>query len=131
MAILRCRVPVVVAGPDLCAKMLELDANILGAFFVEQGHLIHWRMREGLKLPEPEKVSALMFQRTLIHSMLQAREEYVGKMHFNLTSYDQMDIFHFGLDGPKDPIMLVTVKKPYDPDTLVPQVLRLLGKHRG
>ena len=63
--------------------------------------------------------------------MLQAREEYVGKMHFNLTSYDQMDIFHFGLDGPKDPIMLVAVKKPYDLDTLVPQVMRLLGKHRG
>jgi hypothetical protein len=95
--------------------MLELDANILGAFFVEQGHLLHWRMREGLKLPEPEKVGALMFQRTLIHSMLQAREEYVGKMHFNLTSYDQMDIFHFSLDGPKDPIMLVTVKKAVRP----------------
>jgi hypothetical protein len=111
--------------------MLELDANILGAFFVEQGHLIHWRMREGLKLPEPEKVSALMLQRTLIHSMLQAREEYVGKMYFNLTSYDQMDTFHFSLDGPRDPIMLVTVKKPYDLDTFVPQVVRLLGKHRG
>ena len=45
MAILRRSAPVVVTGPDLCAKMLELDANILGAFFVEQGHLIHWRMQ--------------------------------------------------------------------------------------
>ena len=61
MAILRRSAPVVVAGPDLCAKMLELDANIMGAFFVEQGHLIHWHMREGLKLPEPENVGALMF----------------------------------------------------------------------
>ncbi|MGI0020356.1 MAG: hypothetical protein ACREAY_07775 [Nitrososphaera sp.] len=118
------------AGPDLCAKILELDAN-MGAFFVEKGHLVHWRMREGLKLPEPEKVGALMFQRTLIHSMLQAREEYVGKMHFNLTSYDQMDIFHFGLDSRGASIMLVTVKKPYDLNTLVPRVMRLLSKHRG
>jgi hypothetical protein len=127
--------PVAVAGPDLCARILELDANIMGAFFVEEGHLVHWRMREGLRLPEPEKVGALMFQRTLIHSMLQAREEYVGNMQFNLTSYDQMDIFHFGLDGTnnnKMPLMLVTVKKPYDLHVLVPKVMRLLlagGRH--
>lgn len=88
-------------------------------------------MREGIKPPEPEKVGALMSPRTLIHSMLQAREEYVGKMHFNLTSYDPMDIFHFGLDSPKDSIMLVTVKKLYELDTLVPQVMCPLGKHRG
>jgi hypothetical protein len=117
--------------------MLELDANIMGAFFVEEGHLVHWRMREGLRLPEPEKVGALMFQRTLIHSMLQAREEYVGKMQFNLTSYDQLDIFHFGLDSGsgsgdsnKMPLILVTVKKPYDLHVLVPKVMRLLAGYK-
>ena len=131
MAIFRCSMPVAVAGPDLCARMLELDANIMGAFFVEEGHLVHWRMREGLQLPEPEKVETLMLQRTLIHTMLQAREEYVGRMHFNLTSYDQLDILHFGLQGRRVPIMLVTVKKPYDLHTLVPKVMRLLGRHYG
>jgi hypothetical protein len=100
----------------------------MGAFFVQGGTLMHWRMREGLQLPEPEKVGALMFQRTLIHRMLKMREEYVGKMHFAVSSYDQMDIFHFGLDDDRPTILLLTVRHPYDIDEFVPKVLRLLSR---
>jgi hypothetical protein len=83
-------------------------------------------MRRGLKLPEPEKVSTMMFQRTLVHTLLKEREEYVGKMQYNMTSYDQLDIFHFTLDGPREryPLLLMTVRKPYDHGLLVAKVLR-------
>ena len=58
-----------------------------------------------MKLPEPENVGALMFQRTLCTAKM--REEYVGRMHFAMSSYEQMDIFHFGIDN-KRMILLVT-----------------------
>lgn len=114
------------AKPDLCAKVMLLDRNIMGAFLLCNGTLDHWKMRKGLKLPEPEKVSTMMFQRTLVHTLLKEREEYVGRMQYNLTSYDQVDIFHFALEEPKDnyPLLLVTVRKPYDHELLVAKVLR-------
>ena len=78
-------------------------------------------MRKGLQLPEPEKVSAMMFQHTLIHSMLKMREEYVGKMHFVMSSYDQIDIFQFGLDGDDKPaILIVTIRHPTTCTSLCP-----------
>ncbi len=105
---------------------MSLDKNILGAFLLRNGNLDHWKMRRGLKLPEPDKVSTMMFQRTLIHTLLREREEYVGRMQYNMTSYEQLDLFHFALDGPREhyPLLLVTVKKPYDHELLVAKVLR-------
>jgi len=105
---------------------MSLDRNIMGAFLLRNGTLDHWKMRKGLKLPEPEKVSTMMFQRTLVHTLLKEREEYVGRMQYNLTSYDQVDIFHFSLEEPRDnyPLLLVTVRKPYDHELLVAKVLR-------
>ena len=87
------------ARRDLGAQALALGKYVLGAFYVQQGSLTYWCMPEGLKLPEPEKVGALMFQRTLIYGMLKMREEYVGRMHFAMSGYEQMDIFHFGIDN--------------------------------
>ena len=121
------------AKPDLCARVMSLDRNIMGAFLLRNGTLDHWKMRKGLKLPEPEKVSTMMFQRTLVHTLLKEREEYVGRMHYNLTSYDQVDIFHFSLEEPRDnyPLLLVTVRKPYDHELLVAKVLRTVkGWHQ-
>ncbi|MEO9294377.1 MAG: hypothetical protein ABI347_02115 [Nitrososphaera sp.] len=61
------------------------------------------------------------------------REEYVGKMHFAMSSYDQMDIFHFGLDDydDKPTILLLTVRHPYDMDEFVPKALRLTRSRAG
>ncbi|MEO9294378.1 MAG: hypothetical protein ABI347_02120 [Nitrososphaera sp.] len=53
------------ARKDLCTLALAIGDYVMGAFFVRGGTLTHWRMRKGLQLPEPEKVEALMFQRTL------------------------------------------------------------------
>lgn len=118
------------ARKDLCAQALAIGKYVMGAFYVQQGSLTHWRMREGLKLPEPEKVGALMFQRTLIHSMLKMREEYVGRMHFAMSSYEQMDIFDFGIDN-KPTILLVTVRHPYDIHKFVPKVMRMISRAGG
>lgn len=109
---------------------MSLDRNIIGTFLLRRGTLAHWKMRRGLKLPDPEKVSSMMFQRTLVHTLLLEREDYVGKMQYNLTSYEHMDIFHFGLDEPKRnfPLLLVTVRKPYNHELLVAKVLRTLKK---
>jgi hypothetical protein len=70
----------------------------------------------------------MMFQRTLVHTLLKEREEYVGKMQYNLTSYEQVDIFHFGPDESKDqyPLLRVTVKKPYNHETEVARILRTI-----
>lgn len=83
-------------------------------------------MRRGIKLPEPDKINTMTFQRTLVHTLLKEREEYVGRMQYNMTSYDQVDIFHFNLEEPKEnySMLLVTVKKPYDHELLVARVLR-------
>ncbi|WP_415282294.1 hypothetical protein [Candidatus Nitrososphaera sp. FF02] len=116
---------------ELCAAVMALHENVMGAFYVRDGRLAQWRMKEGLALPAPEKVAALMFQRTLIHGLLKEREEYVGSLQFNLSSYDQMDLLHFGMkdDEDKMAIMLVTIVRPYDLDDLVAKVVRLLGKN--
>lgn len=114
------------AKNDLCAGIMSLDKNIMGAFLLRNGTLVQWKMRRGLKLPEPEKVGTMMFQRTLVHTLLKEREEYVGRMQYNLTSYEHMDIFHFALDEPKDryPLLLVSVRKPYGHELLVAKILR-------
>ena len=114
--------------PNICADVMSLDRNVMGAFLLRNGTLAHWKMRRGLKLPEPEKVDTMMFQRTLVHTLLKEREEYVGKMQYNLTSYEHMDIFHFSLDEPKAnfPLLLVSVRKPYNHELLVAKVLRTL-----
>jgi hypothetical protein len=78
----------------LCASVISLDKNILAAFLLRDGTLDHWKMCRAKRLPEPEKVNAMMFQRTLMHTPLKEREEYVGKMQHNLTSYEQVDMFH-------------------------------------
>ena len=105
---------------------MSLDKNIMGAFLLRNGTLVHWKMRRGLKLPEPEKVETMMFQRTLVDTLLKEREEFVGRMQYNLTSYEHMDIFHFTLEEPKDryPILLVSVRRPYSHELLVAKVLR-------
>jgi hypothetical protein len=79
---------------DLCASVISLDKNIIGAFLLCDGRLDHWKMRRGKRLSEPEKVNAMMFQRTLMHTALKEQKEYVGKMQHNLTSYEQVDMFH-------------------------------------
>jgi hypothetical protein len=65
-----------------------------------------------------------MFQRTLVHTLLKEREEYVGKMQYNLTSYEQVDMFYLGLDEPKDqyPLLLVTFRKPYNHEMVVARI---------
>lgn len=100
-------------------------------FLLRSGTLDQWKIRRGLKLPEPEKVNT-MFQRTLVHTLLKEREEYVGRMHYNLTSYDQLDIFHFSMEEPKEnyPFLLVTVRKPYNHELLVAKVLRTVKSWR-
>lgn len=116
------------ARRDICADVMSLDRNIMGAFLLRNGTLAHWKMRRGIKLPEPEKVDTMMFQRTLVHTLLKEREEYVGRMQYNMTSYEHMDIFHFSLDEPKGnyPLLLVSVRKPYNHELLVAKVLRAL-----
>lgn len=100
-------------------------------FLLRSGTLDQWKIRRGLKLPEPEKVNT-MFQRTLVHTLLKEREEYVGRMHYNLTSYDQLDIFHFSMEEPKEnyPFLLVTVRKPDNHELLVAKVLRTVKSWR-
>jgi hypothetical protein len=68
-------------------------------------------------------METLVFQRALVDSMLKAREEYAGKMYYNMTCYDRIDIFHFGVkdaDG-KDAIVLVSIDRPYNHDEFVPK----------
>ena len=116
------------AEKDLCAQALAIGDYVMGAFFVQAGNLVHWRMRVGLKLPDSEKTGALMFQRTLIHGMLKMREEYVGKMYFAMSSYEHMDIFHFGIEDTKPTILIITVKQPYEMQDFVPKAMRLVSR---
>ena len=42
---------------ELCAAVMALHENVMGAFYVRDGRLAQWRMKEGLALPAPEKVA--------------------------------------------------------------------------
>jgi hypothetical protein len=109
---------------------MALHENVLAALVVKEGKLVYWKMKKGIEMPKADEMGALIFQRSLIHGLLKAREEYVGRMHYNLTVYDQGEILHFGLkdtDG-KEGVLLVAVNPPYDRDEFVAKVLRLLTK---
>ncbi len=114
----------------LCTQIMKVHENVLAALVVKDAKLVYWKIRPGIKMPEAEEMSLLMLQRSLVHGLLQAREKYAGRMHYNLTTYDKGDIFHFGLkdaDG-KEGVLLVAIHPPYDKDEFVAKVLRILHK---
>lgn len=49
-------------------------------------------------------------------------------MQYNLTSYEQTDVFHFALDEPKDryPLLLVSVRKSYSHELWAAKILRAI-----
>lgn len=53
-------------------------------------------------------------------------------MHFVLSSYDQMDIFQFGLgdydDNNKPTVLIVTIGHPYDMHQFVPKMMGMTSR---
>lgn len=114
----------------LCARIMAFHKNVLAAVAVKEGKLVYLKTKPGIEIPPAAEMGALMFQRSLVHGLLKAREEYVGRMHYNLTVYDKGDILHFGFkdtDG-KEGVLLVAINPPYDRDEFVGKVLRLLSR---
>lgn len=112
---------------------MAVHENVLAALLVKEGKLVYWKMKPGIKMPKPDEMGALMFQRSLIHSLLKAREDYAGRMHYNMTVYDKGDIFHFGTkdaDG-KEAVLLVAIHPPYDHGEFVANVLRIIHPRKS
>ncbi|WP_148699404.1 hypothetical protein [Candidatus Nitrososphaera evergladensis] len=96
----------------LLKEIMDANRDVVAALFMEDGELTAWRGRDDVALPPDDKVKDLLFHRFLINALLGTRKEYVGKVHFNLTRYDLIDIVHFGwFSAEKEVILVVMMSK--------------------
>ncbi|AIC14434.1 hypothetical protein [Nitrososphaera viennensis] len=96
----------------LLKEIMDANEHVVAALFIEDGQLTIWRGRDDVALPPENKVKDLLFQRLLINALLSAKKEYTGKLHFDLTRYDLIDMVHFGwVRAEKEVILLIIMLK--------------------
>lgn len=96
---------------------MALNDKVTAVLVFEDKDLVEWTLRDNVELAPESEREALIFQRLMTDALLRNREKYVGKMRYNITSYDTVDLVHLSPSGKssnKKTIFLILLKRPYN-----------------
>ena len=93
---------------SLTEAIVELDEQILLACVIELGKVLEVHQRPLVPLMNKQRSSELALQTTIVMSILQKAEDYLGKMKFSHFHMENADGLHFALGG--DRILAIMLK---------------------
>lgn len=107
------------AGENGLCESIGALRNVQAVFLVNDGSIVQWRAKKGVRTPSPEQMDNVVVQRHMILALARAHEGFLGKFHYNLTTYDDSDILLFDTPVGKKSMLMVMMKKPYELDGLL------------
>lgn len=95
----------------------------------EAGSIVQWKAGEGVKMPGQKEIEGIALQRLIMMSIARAHRSS-GKVHFNVTRYDDFDVLLFDLQqARKDALLLiVNVRRPYFLESLAGEIMSIAQK---
>lgn len=102
----------------LCERIGELR-SVQAVFLVHDGSIVQWRTRKGFRTPSPEEMENVIVQRQMILALARINEGYLGRFHYNLSTYDESDILLVDTPVGKKSMLMIMMKKPYNLDGLL------------
>ncbi len=105
----------------LCERIGDIH-NVQAVFLVNDGSIVQWRARKGVKMPSPEHMDNILVRRHMILSLAGMHEGFLGKFHYNLSRYDESDVLLIDAPAGKKSMLMVMVKKPYELDGLLHEI---------
>jgi hypothetical protein len=113
---------VTMVGKDCLCERIGEFRNVQAVFLVNDGSIVQWMARKGVKMPPPERMDNILVRRHMILALAGMHEGFLGKFHYNLSRYDESDLLLFDAPAGKKSMLMVMVKKPYDIDALLHKV---------
>lgn len=110
-----------VSKDGICQRIGEFR-SVQAVFLVNDGSIVQWTARRGVKIPPPEHMDNILVRRHMILALSGMNEGFLGKFHYNLSRYDESDLLLFDAPAGKKSMLMVMVKKPYELDALVHKV---------
>lgn len=106
---------------SLCEKVGKV-AGVQAVFLVNEGSIIQLRAKKSAKMPPLNHMDNILVRRHMILALAGMQEGFLGKLHYNLSRYDESDVLLLDTPAGKKSMLMVMVKKPYDIDELLREI---------
>lgn len=103
---------------ELCESIGEIG-SVQAVFLVNDGSIVHWKAKKGVKVPAPKELDKLVVRSQMILSLAGMEEGTHGRFHYNLSRYDDSDILLFNTPVGKKSMLMVMMKNPYELERLL------------
>lgn len=84
---------------SLTKAIVELDEQIMLACIIEMGKVLEVHQRPFVPLMNERRSSELALQTTIVMSIIQKAQDYLGKLKFSYFHMENADGLHFSLGG--------------------------------
>lgn len=111
----------------LTKAILELDEQIMLACIIEMGKVMEVHQRPLIPLMNEQRSSELALQTTIVMSILQKAEDYLGKIKFTHFHMENADGLHFSLGA--DRILAIMLKpQPIQSNDVIGKIQALVQR---
>ncbi|AIF82484.1 hypothetical protein NTE_00402 [Candidatus Nitrososphaera evergladensis SR1] len=115
---------------EICHAIARLHENILAVFFVQDGAIVEWRARPGIRMPGSHEMEGVMMQRFIMMSLAKNHETFLGRLHYVAGRYDDSDVLLFDHGRDEKSMLVVRVKRPYRMEVLAKKVSGILRSRK-
>lgn len=109
-----------------CERVARLSPSIRAVMVTSGGRLAGSYSVKGFVLPDRKRMASLLVQAEIMVSVPATNEDYFGKVNYVMVDHSGVHNFFFPARGVG--VLAVTVVPPYDSDSLVSRIARLLDK---